>query len=309
MKKKRALQIFAIFCVLAAALLVLYFTGAFKREEQISPIAQREVEKNGILAEFYVEPEAGILPGDILRLQLEILFDPSRVEIDAKKSAEEYVQFKNNSLRDCEEYKTAELNDETMANLSRIKLHASFQCWLIGPQQISLTIPVQYTQKEDEKRNASTLHLSKRLSFIALPTANDPRPLAEHRVSRNIPGILLIALGSVIIFSTALWLAISKRLRQKAKGLPGESSAPDYYIDLMSKITEAIAQPDLTVAYDKMYHLCLDLETKNENLNTVIKPLKDRLRPMYEHKAISHEEAESILDELRQIIKAGGEAK
>lgn len=307
MKKKRVLQVLAVTCVIAAALLFLYLMGVFGQETQISQSAQKEIEKTGIFMQLTVEPEAGIFPGDILEIKTEILFDPLRMEIDAKKIAEEYVKFKESSFQGCEEYRPAKLERRKRGSLRQIELRASFQCWITEVKEISPTLPIQYTEKEN--RITSTPYLSKRLRFAALSLPQNPRPLAEHTASRNSAALLFTALGVAAIFAALAWIFITSRLRRKSSMEQETATLPDARMIRFGKIREALDHGDLNTAYDRMYHILLDLETKDEHLCPSLKPLKNRLQKVYENGTLSQQEARDILRALENLPAKGGDAK
>lgn len=309
MKKKHiALASISVCALIIALLSLLIWIGGdiFVEKNEVLPSIHAELLNSGIYAQFNVDPEVGILPGDILLISWKIFFDPKTVEVDKNKIAEQYLEFKDNYLVSCEEYNLVKLKERTLRNARVITITAVFQCWFTQEQEITLQAMFQYSQVgKDSLASTSTLHLNKNIAFASIPI-DKPRPLAEHTFPGHGLDIWLIALGAMFIICGAalpIKIAVSENKKRIAHDHDEISSGDDPL-----KTIAALRNMPTNIAFDKLYHLCLKIE-KEEGTQDSLNLLKSKLREMYGINEVEREDFENCLDSLENILKNGGEAK
>lgn len=310
MEKKRTILLIAIFLVTAATLLSLWLGGALNQESTILPSIQEKLTDKGIYARLDAEPEAGILPGDILHISLDIFFESAMFSVDENELAENYIGFREDSLRGCEEYGPPVFESKSIGSIEHITISHEFQCWFTQEKEISLNLMVGYTKKESS--DASTIHLTKRVAFTSIPiTASAPKPLAEHVYARSRLGIWIIGVGAILMLcSIGIYVAAQVHASGKktAKDTPDETPG-DYFSHKIAALRAMLENHDVRVISDKLYHLCLELEAARGKLDN-LKPIKKSLLEAYEKDAVvKQEDIKQYLDLVQQIAKNGDDAK
>jgi len=307
--KLKYLLTLAAFCAVLAALLSLWVGGLLTQDADILPAIQKEIEGRGIYAEMNAEPEAGILPGDILVISWEIFFDPDTVSVDENIITEEYIKFREGSLKNCEEYSSSEVNYEKPDGINKITVVSEFQCWITQAQEISLYAQIQYIEKENA--NTSTVYLSKKLSFADIPVSirGQPRPLAEHVHTDNRLALWLIVCGSILLVSGGVLGIIKLRSQSgERESLDEEDDeSHDYFSNAIASLRARIIESDARAVSDRLYHICLKLESERGN-SQALEQIKAKIRKAYESE-IRSEHVKLFIEELEQIIRDGGEAK
>ena len=308
--KRKYMFAFAAFCAVLVVLLSLWAGGLLiTQDADILPAIQKEIEENGIYAEMNADPEAGILPGDILTISWEIFFDPDTVSVDENIIAEEYVKFREGSLKNCEEYSASEVNYEKPEGINKITVISEFQCWITQAREVSLHAQIQYIEKENA--NTSVVYLSKKLSFADIPASvyGQPRPLAEHVHTDNRLALWLIICGSVLFISGGILGIIKMRLLSDESKVLDEDGGKshDYFTNAIAGLRARLAKSDTRIVSDRLYHICLKIESERGN-SQALEELKAKIRKAYEGDT-RPEHVELLIGELEKIIKDGGEAK
>jgi hypothetical protein len=270
---------------------------------------KEQVMLESIYAEFNIEPEAGILTGDILRVSLGTYFDYPRIEVDESLVAEEYITLKEVSFSGCEEYTPPKIESGEVDGISYIFLSGEFQCWPTKEEKKSISAKIQYVDKENSK--TSTLAFSKKISFAAIPVDNKPKEYKSHVSDDSQIDLWITSFGVAIIIGGIVLLLVTRHRIKTEKSICRyvEPGSHDYFIFKLTALKKGLAEYAPEVILDKLYHLCLEFEEQRGE-NAVLEETRSNLRKIYNHDSrATKNNARAYIDEVESIMKNGGDAK
>jgi len=309
MKKKHLVTAFIVFCVAAITLLSLWRAGTFGVPYELSPEVVRELDQNGIYVEAQVDPEGGVLPGDILHMNLEIIFDPDRIKVDANQIVEEYLVTQQNLSRLCEEYDSADFTESEIKGYTRFEIISTFQCWVIEEQEHTISIEVPFLTQDDlDSSSASRLTVHKKVSFATIPVTHKPRPLVESVPIRGGWGVFILGGGALFFISGLFLFGVMLHSAKKQSQKGQEPTFEDYLSRIIGELTVLVGRKEYHVAADKLYHLCLLFELEKGSNETVLQ-VKETLRKILHSQKVKKKELVACLEKFKVLAGSGGDAK
>ena len=301
-----------IIALLATLLLLSLMRVGVTEGSARDGIQNQETQKaieDGIYASLQVNPENGVLIGDVLRVELVILYDKNKALVEDAKLSENYAEFKEHYLTACEEYSTPVIKQrELERNISEIRIVSEFQCWHTEEETERLQFLVPYAL--DKNSIVLSIHTTVRFVKTADPSS-EPRRLAKPEYNKAITNLRFATAYLFIFLGLCAFSAMLYRSIRNAKVTPNDlgNKPIDYLEQMLNEVSDMLEKGQETVAHDNLYHLCLRLETKGYDAKDV-QPIKIRLQKGYKEESdMDADLLSQCIAEIRKITKNKGDAK